>query len=432
MIKKIKGVMQSKLIKNFSWIFFGSVLHAIFSFILSVIAARKFSTIDYGILSYALSLTTLFSSLSTLGLNVIITKEIADNERKVGNIISSGIILRCIAAAFSIFLMFLYVLISGHKNSSDLIIVIYSLSIVFSAFDLFMYWFRYEYKSNVAAILKLIAFFFSALVKVIGIAFNNITIFAIGAVSEAFCFGTLLLIKYVKERGMDLKPSIIIGKKLIKASIPFVFSSVLVAIYSQTDRVMLEAMVGYDSVAQYSVCYTLANIIAVALSSLSEAFRPEILKARTMDSTKYVKLYKQLYGLTFWISAIYGLFVTVFSRYILLIVYGEKYLPAQTALSLVVWYSSFSYFGAVHNIYMVAENKTKWVQVLTIIGAVSNILINWILIPRMGAAGAALASLLTQFIANFAVPLIIPQLRPMAMLSIKGIISINSLTRRVK
>lgn len=426
MLTKIRN---NKLLKNLSWILFGSVIHAVFSFILSVVAARSFSTTEYGMLSYALSLTTLFSSLCALGLNVIITKEIADDEKQVGNIMASGIILRLMAAVIAISLMFLYLFIKGSKDSSTAIIAIYSLSIVFAAFDLFMYWFRYEYKSNVAAILKLIAFLISATIKVIAISVNSIIIFAIGAIAESLFYGVLLLQRYIKERGFDLKPSLVREKRLFTAAKPFIFSSVLVAIYSQTDRVMLEAMVGYDSVAQYSVCYTLANVIAIALSSLSEAFRPEILKARTTDPAKYIKLFKQLYGLIFWVSTIYGLFITIFSRYVLLIIYGEKYLPAQTALKLIVWYSSFSYFGAVHSIYMVAENKTKWVQALTLIGAGSNIVINCILIPKMGAAGAALASLLTQIIANFVVPLIIPQLRPMALLTVKGIISIKSIAK---
>lgn len=421
---------HSKLLKNLSWIFFGSIIHAVLSFMLSVVAARSFSTIDYGILSYALSLTTLFSSLCMLGLNIIITKEIADNEDDVGNVLSSGISVRLLVATISIGLMFCYLVFRGNKDASTLIVSIYSLGIVFSAFDLFMYWFRYEYKSNVVAILKIIAFLFSATVKVLAILIGNIVVFAIGAVTESFSYGLLLLWKYLQEKKWDLYPSIDCSKRLFKSGIPFIFSSVLVAIYSQTDRVMLEAIGGYDAVAQYSVCYTLANVVAIALSSLVEAFRPEILKARIIDQEKYYRLFLQLYGLTFWCSALYGLFVTIFSKHILLIIYGAKYLPAKRALSLVVWYSAFAYFGAVHNVYMVAEDKTKWVQVLTLIGAVTNIALNYLFIPMMGAAGAALASLLTQFIANFILPLIIPSLKPMAKLTVRGMFSFGLFLKR--
>lgn len=70
---------------------------------------------------------------------------------------------------------------------------------------------------------------------------------------------------------------------------------------------------------------------------------------------------------------------------------------------------------------MVAEDKQKWVQVTTLIGAMTNIFLNAILIPSMGIVGAAAASLATQFIGNFITPSIIPSLRPIVKYSTRGI-----------
>jgi len=313
-------------------------------------------------------------------------------------------------------------LTKGTDTFSFIIIIIYSANILFSAFDLLMYWFRYDYKSNVAAVLKLIAFLCSAILKGIAISLNNPILFAVGAVIETLIYGFLLLNCYVRQKGNDLKPSIQKSKKLFSTAKPFILSSILVAVYSQTDKLMLEAMSGYESVAYYSVSLTIANVIGVALSSLVEAFRPEIMKARESNRERYYKLYRELYGITFWMSVLYGAVITVFKKYILLLLYGNKYIAAGTALSFIVWYSSFSYFGAVHNIYMVAEEKVKWVQVLTLAGVISNIILNYFMIPILGAAGAAIASLLTQIIANFLIPLCIPQLREMVFLTIKGVL----------
>ncbi len=99
----------------------------------------------------------------------------------------------------------------------------------------------------------------------------------------------------------------------------------------------------------------------------------------------------------------------------------QYYLGAVPSLSLVVWYTSFSYFGSINNVYMVAESKTKWVQVSAFIGAFMNVALNFILIPFWGIVGAALASLLTQFIANFVMLLVIPSLRDAAKLLAEGI-----------
>ena len=129
----------------------------------------------------------------------------------------------------------------------------------------------------------------------------------------------------------------------------------------------------------------------------------------------------QLYAIIFWRCIASGIVITVFAKPIILLLYGEKYIGAVSSLSLVVWYTSFSYFGSINNVYMVAEDKIKWVQVTTLIGATSNVILNFFLIPAWGIVGAALASLLTQFLANFVLMAIIPDLRKGFGIMLRGI-----------
>lgn len=70
---------------------------------------------------------------------------------------------------------------------------------------------------------------------------------------------------------------------------------------------------------------------------------------------------------------------------------------------------------------MVAEGKVKWVQVTTLVGALANVGLNFLLIPKWGIQGAALASLLTQFLANFLTPACIPSLRPINKYILQGV-----------
>lgn len=105
-----------------------------------------------------------------------------------------------------------------------------------------------------------------------------------------------------------------------------------------------------------------------------------------------------------------------------LLLYGKKYLGSADSLALIVWYTSFSYFGAINNVYMVAENKQKWVQFITLGGALANVALNYFLIPVLGIVGAALSSLLTQIFANFVMMMIIRDLRQGFRIMIQGII----------
>ena len=77
--------------------------------------------------------------------------------------------------------------------------------------------------------------------------------------------------------------------------------------------------------------------------------------------------------------------------------YGEAYLAAVPLLQIITWYSAFSYMGSVRNIWMLAEEKQKYLWIINLSGALLNVVGNFILIPLIGAAGAAIASVVTQF-----------------------------------
>ena len=76
--------------------------------------------------------------------------------------------------------------------------------------------------------------------------------------------------------------------------------------------------------------------------------------------------------------------------------YGAEYIAAVAPLRLIVWYISFSLFGSIRNIWILAEEKQQYLWRINLCGAVANVVINAILIPIWGIMGAAFASLVTQ------------------------------------
>ena len=87
-------------------------------------------------------------------------------------------------------------------------------------------------------------------------------------------------------------------------------------------------------------------------------------------------------------------------------------MPAISALQIVVWYMTFSYMGAVRNIWILANNKQKYLWVINLSGALANVGLNMMLIPMAGINGAAIASLVTQVLTNVIMGFIIKPIRP--------------------
>ena len=425
MIKTIfKNYSNSKFVKNLSWIFFGNIAHAVLQFLLNIICARAFGTNDYGLINYGASLIAFFTAIGTFGFRGVITKFFAENEDNAGELIGTGIYVRLGFSVISIILLQIIISFSAKTDSQiRLVVFCQSLQILFASSDLFQYWFRYKSEAKIVAILRLAAFFICAVWKIIAIlVYHDIVLYVIGVSLETGFFTTFQLIQFKKEYGKyRLKFSMEIFKKMIRISYPFIFSAILVTIYGQTDKIMLKSMLDNTAVGLYSVSLTIAAIISIIPTALIEGYRPDIMSFKITNQAKYRRRLQQLYGLVFWICVAYCLFISVFTKPIVSILYGEQYMGAVSSLSIVVWYTSFSYFGAINNVFMVAENKTKWVQISALAGASLNVVFNFMLIPSLGIVGAAIASLATQILANFVMLLVVPALRDAFIIVIEGI-----------
>ncbi len=413
----------SRLVKNVSWIFFGNVAHAILSFLLNIIVARILSLNDNGMLTYAASWIAFFTSVGTLGFNGIISREFSKDESRGNELLWSCITARVLFSFIAILVLQIIARVSSpNEPELHIIMLCQSMQILFGSFDMFIYWYRYKNQANITAVYRLIAFWVSAAWRLLAIAvLKSLTFYILGVVAETALFVTFLVWFYRKHytKGVSISKKTII--LMLKISYPFIFSAILSTIYGQADKIMLKSMVDNSAVALYNASTTLAGLVVIIPTTLIEGFRPDIMDAKLHDESLYQRRLRQLYAIIFWACIAYGFFITVFAKQIIVLLYGQKYLGAVSSLSLVVWYTSFSYFGAINNVYMVAEDKIRWVQVTTLIGAIGNVILNYFLIPIWGIVGAALASLLTQFLANFVLMAVIPDLRKGFGIMVRGI-----------
>ena len=112
---------------------------------------------------------------------------------------------------------------------------------------------------------------------------------------------------------------------------------------------------------------------------------------------------------------------TMFAKYIILILYGEAYLPAITPMRIVTWYIAFSYLGDARNVWVISYDCQKYLKYLYIGSAITNVVMNYFLIPLFGASGAAFASVVTQISTIMIFPLFIRKMRPNVKLMLDAI-----------
>ena len=170
--------------------------------------------------------------------------------------------------------------------------------------------------------------------------------------------------------------------------IPHYLSSLLLA---SSDKVMIQKMVGDQSVGLYSVAYSYAGLGLIVFTALNNAYSPFAMNA--IRDGDYRPLAKKTNWLILLSVLTAGIMILVAPEALYLLggsVYLES-LPIIPALVLGVFLSSFYYIFS--NVEFVYE-KTKLVFLITLLGSALNIGLNWALIPIFGYTVAAYTTII--------------------------------------
>lgn len=403
----IKKLLKNQVFANMRWLVSGRILQMAIALVINMITARYLGVNNYGIINYVASYVSFFTPICSLGLESIIIKELVDKPDKQGETIGTAMGMRVISSILSMaaILVFLVVLDNGNRVMLGVAFV-QSMILVFNTADLFEFWYQSRLESKVSVSVRTVGYLITAVYKIAILVFQkSIYWFAFTNTLDMIIAFIFLMIVYKKSGGQKLVFNINTGKKMLKISYNFIVSGLMVAVYAQMDKIMLGKMLDTYTVGLYSVGIYICSLWNFIPDSMIASLRPGVMEAKKVSEEIYRKKLKQMYALIIWISILYAACVCIFSKYIILILYGKEYLGARTPLMIAVWYCGFSLMGSARDVWIICEGHQKYSKWFALIGAVTNFGLNLLLIPRIGMIGAAIATLTTQIMTGFIVTL---------------------------
>lgn len=415
---------KAKVLMNISWLVGGRIIQMLFSFVVGVLTARYLGPGNYGLINYGSVYTGIFTSICSLGLNSIVVKELIERPNKQGETLGTIIGIKFIASILSLMSIFVLSLIidAGDKVTNQ-VVILCSLGLVFQAFTIFEFWFQSRLQSKVSAIATMVAYIIVSFYRVV-LLLNGCSVqwFAIATSIDYLVIAVILFIIYKKSRGPRITFSLVRAKIMLSQSYHFILSSLMIAIYGNTDKFMLKHILRDEmEVGYYATAVAICSMWTFVLQAIIDSFYPTIMDMHKKSYFNYKKRNVQLYAIVFYISLIVSVGITVLSEYGIRLLYGETYLGAVTPLKIITWYTGFSYLGVARNAWMVCESKQKYLKYLYVSAVMLNVSLNFTLIPKFGASGAAVASLITQVSTSIILPFIIKPIRENAMMMVDAI-----------
>lgn len=203
-----------------------------------------------------------------------------------------------------------------------------------------------------------------------------------------------------------------IAKKLLSSSWPLALSGLVISLYMKIDQIMIKEMLNVEAVGQYAAAVRLSEAWYFLPIVIAKSLFPAIINAKETSESLYYKRLQHLYTLMIWLAIGIAFPITIWSDHLISVSFGKNYSEASSVLKLHAWSGVFVFLGVAFSRFLVTENLFINSCYRTSTGAFFNIVLNYFLISKYGIQGAAIATILSQMIANLLYDIFDKELSP--------------------
>lgn len=392
----------NRIFHNAKWIIGCKIIQSLMQLVIGMICARYLGPSNYGLIHYAASIVAFAVPFMRLGLDATLVHELVENPEKEQQIMGTALLLNVLSSLLCMAAVFAFAtVVNRGERVTILVCVIYSGSLLFSALEMIRYWFQYRLLSKYSSLVMLGAYAAVSAYKIF-LLVSGKSVFWF-AFSHCVEYGTVAagLIGIYLSTGHRFEVDISLAGKMLRKSRYYIAASLLVVVIQNTDHIMLTTMLGETENGIYSAALTCTTAAQFVYYAIIDSFRPVIFASKGKDREEFENSIARLYCIIVYLALGQGIVFTAFAKPIVMVLYGRDYLDAAALMGILSAFFLFSTIGVVRNIWILSENRNRWLWVINLSGAVLNMGLNWVMIPLWGIQGAAIASFLTQFFANF-------------------------------
>lgn len=414
-----------KIVDNIGWLFFDKILRMSVGLFIGVWIARYLGPEQFGLFNFAVAFSGLFGALAGLGLRSIVVRDIVRDPDGAQLTLGTAALLHLLSGLV-VFVVMLTAISYARPDDAlarGMVAVVGSV-IMLKVSDIAVYWFESQVLSKYTVWVQNGAFLVFSAIKV-GMILQEAPLIAFAWVvlGEAAVVAVFLLIA-IGRKGpnlVQLGASLARGKTLLKDSWPLLLSGVAITFYMRIDQVMLGQMIDDKAVGIYSAAVRISEVWYFFPMVIVASVFPAILETKKRSEVLYDARFQRLYDLMVVLSMSVALPMTFLATPIVNLLYGESYSESGTVLALHIWASVFVFLGVASGKWFVAENRQILSLQRSVLGAIVNVGLNMVLIPRYEVTGAAVATVISYGVAVVLADLITNETRHIFRMKIRSL-----------
>ncbi len=408
------AVLKEKIVRHGTMLLVGKILCSVISIFTSLLLVRHLGSERFGTFSVTFAIVFFFQIIP-LVIDQIVIRELSVPDSDRALVLGNAVFLKLALSAFSFLVCIPAVFAMNLSSEVRVFVVIAALSLFSSVGTTFTGLFQISLNVGAFAVPEVLVTLAFSLGNLSLIFLKVDLIFFI--VMQTMLLSTQNLVYLIFGRNrLPLSPrfqwSWGIQRKILSDVPPLFLSGIFNAINLRVDQVFLFTFLSAKELGVYAADVRIVETLHL-LPTVFSALAYPVLCKRFQDSKKgFAAAYRVILKFLNLFIVPVATATFLLAPKIIALAFGPEYESGGPALSVLMFSEICVYFGIVNNNLLLAAGQQDFIFVSTFLGAVTNVVLNLLLIPSYGIIGAAISTLISYSGLSYLYQLYKPETRP--------------------
>jgi PST family polysaccharide transporter len=390
----------------------------------SVVVVRSLGPAGYGELSYVLALVGLLAPVVQFGVSGLVARGLLERPDDEAAVLRAALAMRFAGAATALAIGLAWWFLFEPRPGDRWIVLVLLAAQIATSFQVVESWFQVHFRASALVPWRTGVIVAAALLKMaVAAATGDPRAVALVFALEYAALGVASLLALHRAGGPRFGAGESSGwLRWFAVRSPWLLASgVAEVIYLRIDIVLLERLRGVEEAGTYAVAARLSEVWYMVPVALMGAVFP-VLWSRRSDPAAYARSLQGSLDALFAMAFILAVIVQFAGGPLVEILFGARFAASTPVLQIHIWAGVFIFMRALLSRWLLAEDLLRFSLVTHVAGALMNVALNVLLIPRYGAVGAALATVASYACAGWLALFLSERTRPMGRAMAKALI----------
>lgn len=401
------------LLTNSSWLVLEKLVNVASAFIVGVWVVRTIGPHDFGQLSVAAAVVAVLTSLATAGIETVLLRALAAKSDLVGDVLRAAIQIRLVGAFIHVGACFVVALVFYPDDYQVMLLtLIIALGAILRVADVSGAWLQDRGEYARYSGLRIATRILSDLYRVYLIySEGSVYLFAAAQIVESMLLALLFSTQFTRINWRTNGNVASIRRVFLVQAVPVAVAGMLAALYSRVDQFLIYRMLGAESNGIYAAATRISEAFTMLVVSIGVVAASRFGRLAAADQTLFLKHFIRYNRMMLAAGFLASLAVSWGSPWIVVSLYGEKFVDAAPILAVHAWTIWLVFASTAMEPWFYQHGKLGMYVPKTLLALFFCIPTTWLLTDYFGLPGTAAAVVLTYMFSVYASNFLLPGLR---------------------